>query len=308
MTAAAPTTPAASAPARGGVGAALVLVSAAGFGAMAIFGKLAYDAGVSTMTLLLVRFALGGLVFAALLARRRPQHRARPERRAVLTGLALGGIGYSTQAGLYFGALHRLDASLLALVLYTYPAWVTIAGIAIGRERADRRRLAALGLASAGLVIVLAGASGGSFDGLGAAMGLGAALAYTAYILVADGTGAAADPLRLSALVCAGATVTFTVAGVASGELDFGFQAEGWLWLAAIAVVSTAVPIATFFAGMARVGPSSAAILSTLEPVVTVTLAYLAFSEHLSATQLVGAVLVLSAAVLLAAMPRRRSD
>ena len=34
------------------VGAALCLLSAAGFGAMAIFGKLAYDAGVSTLTLL----------------------------------------------------------------------------------------------------------------------------------------------------------------------------------------------------------------------------------------------------------------
>src|SRR3954463_16209531 len=121
-------------------GVVLCLVSAAGFGAMAIFGKLAYDAGVGTLTLLLVRF-VGGTAIFALLARPRGI-----ERRAVAIGLGLGAIGYATQAGLFFGALETLDASLLALLLYTYPAWVTVAAFALGRERVTRRRLGALAL------------------------------------------------------------------------------------------------------------------------------------------------------------------
>jgi len=281
-------------------GAALVLLSAAGFGAMAIFGKLAFEAGISTTTLLLVRFALGTAVFAGILAWRGE----RIPRAGLAVGLGLGAVGYATQAGLYFGALRELDASLLALVLYTYPAWVTLAAFALGRERLDARRLLALLLSSTGLVIVLAGAAAGSFDALGTALGLAAALAYTAYILVADATGVARAPFALSTLVCAGATVTFAVVGVASGELDFGFEPEGWLWLACIATVSTALPIAAFFAGLARVGPSTAAILSTFEPVVTVTLAYLAFDETLSLLQLGGAALVLAAAVLLSVRAR----
>ena len=281
-------------------GALLCLVSAAGFGAMAIFGKLAYDAGVSTLTLLLVRFTAATLLFGVALGVR---PRGRVAGRAIAVGLALGAVGYSLQAGLFFGALQRLDASLLALLLYTYPAWVTIAAFALGRERPTRRRLVALGLSSAGLVVVLAGAAHGGFDGLGAAMGIGAALAYTAYILVAD-AAPVPSPILLSTLVCAGATFTFTLVGVASGELDFGFETEGWLWLGLIAVVSTALPIATFFAGLARVGPTTASILSTFEPVVTVTLAYLAFSEHLTVAQLGGAALVLAAAAMLAAPSR----
>jgi drug/metabolite transporter (DMT)-like permease len=277
------------------VGAALCLVSAAGFGAMAIFGKLAYDAGVTTLTLLLIRF-VGGTAIFALLTRLRGTGR-----RAVAIGLGLGAVGYATQAGLFFGALHRLDASLLALLLYTYPAWVTLAAFALGRERVTRRKLIALALSSAGLVIVLAGGVHGGFDATGAVMGLGAAIAYTVYILVADRSGPSIAPLALSALVCAGASVTFAVVGFATGEIHLGFEPEGWLWLGLIAVVSTALPIATFVAGMSRVGPSTASILSTFEPVVTVTLAYLAFSERLSATQLGGAALVLAAAILLAA-------
>jgi drug/metabolite transporter (DMT)-like permease len=285
-------------------GAALVLLSAAGFGAMAIFGKLAYDAGVSTLTLLLVRFVLAGAIFAALLGARPRLLPRGAGGRAIAVGLGLGAIGYATQAGLFFAALRRLDASLLALLLYTYPAWVTLAAFVLGRDRPTRRRLVALALSSAGLVVVLAGAAGGSFDALGAAMGLGGALAYTAYILVADRAGVTMSPLALSALVCAGAAFTFAVAGTIGGSLDTGFAAEGWLWLGLIAVVSTALPISTFFAGLARVGPSTASILSTFEPIVTVALAYLAFSERLSLLQLGGAALVVAAAVMLAAPAR----
>lgn len=288
-------------------GAALVLLSAAGFGAMAIFGKLAYDAGVSTLTLLFVRFVLAATIFGAIVAARPALGPSGSGRRAIGIGLALGAVGYAAQSGLFFGALQRMDASLLALLLYTYPAWVTLGAVALGRERLSGRRLAALGLASGGLAIVLAGAASGSFDAAGAAMGLGASLAYTVYILVADRTGLVMPALGLSGLVCAGAAATFGVVGLAAGQLDFGFQAEGWIWLALMAVVSTTVAIVAFFAGLARVGPSAAAILSTFEPVVTVALAFAVFGEQLSPLQLCGAALVLAAAVLLSA-PRRVAE
>jgi drug/metabolite transporter (DMT)-like permease len=300
--------PAISTPvARGGsptAGAALCLVSAAGFGAMAIFGKLAYDAGVTVLTLLFVRFALAGAVFGGLLVVHRALWVRGLGRRQLAIGLGLGAV-YALQAGLYFAALDRLDASLLALLLYTYPAWVTLAAFGIGRERPTRRRIVALALSSAGLVVVLAGAGGGGVDALGVALALGAAFAYTGYILVSDGSEVVNAPFLLSALVCGGATAIFALAGVVGGAVDTGFEAEGWLWLGLIALVSTVLPISTFFAGLARVGPSTASILSTLEPVVTVTLAYLAFSERLTLPQLGGAALVVAAAAMLA-MPARR--
>lgn len=269
---------------------------------MAIFGKLAYDAGVSTLTLLFVRFALATLIFTILLAAR-PSLAASLHGaggRALAIGFGLGAIGYATQAGLFFAALQRLDASLLALVLYTYPAWVMLGSFALGREHPTRRRVLALGLSSAGLVVLLAGASAGAVDPAGVAMGIGASLAYTVYILVADRASLEIAPLALTALVCAGAACTLGLTGLLSGTLSLASAAEGWLWLGLIAVVSTALPIVAFFAGLTRVGPSTAAILSSFEPVVTVALAYLAFSEVLTGIQLVGAALVLGAAVLLA--------
>ncbi|WP_281388760.1 DMT family transporter [Kribbella qitaiheensis] len=286
------------------MGALLCLLSAACFGAMAIFGKYAYDARVDVGDLLLLRFVIAA-VLLLVVARVTGALRGLP-RHSIPAGLAMGGIGYATQAGLFFGALQRMDASLLALILYAYPALVTLGAIALGRERATVRRVVALLVASAGTVLVLGAAAAGGLDALGTAMGFGAALAYTVYILVGDRIGPAIPPLALAALVCTGAAGTFAVVSAVRGGPQFDFDAAGWGWVTAIAVVSTVAAIVLFFAGVARVGPSAASILSTLEPVVTVGLAAVVFGESLGAVQLAGGALVLSAAVVIRPAEARR--
>ena len=286
------------------MGPLLCLLSAAGFGAMAIFGKLAYDAGVEVGDLLLVRFAVAAALLLAVAAATGAL-RGLP-RRSVLAGLGMGAIGYATQSGLYFAALERMDASLLALVLYVYPALVLIGAVALGRERASVRRVAALLIALAGTALVLAGAASGSLDALGTAMGFGAALAYTVYILTGDRVGAGLPPVALAAFVCLGATCTFALGSVVRGGPELGFGAAGWAWVGAIALVSTVAAILCFFAGLARVGPSAASILSTLEPLVTVALAAAAFGESLGAVQLVGGALGLGAVLVMQWPARQR--
>jgi drug/metabolite transporter (DMT)-like permease len=287
-------------------GALICLASAVAFGAMAIFGKLAYDAGATVGTLLAVRFLLAGALFWLLVAGTgAARHLRMLSRRDLGMALALGGVAYSAQAGAYFAALQRLDASLLSLLLYTFPAMVTVAAIALGRERASRRTAAALGLASGGLFLVLAGAGAGALDPLGTLLGVSAAVIYSTYILTSASVAERVGPLLLSALVCTGAATTLTLAGAASGDLRLGdVSTAGFGWLAALAVVSTVGAVSLFFAGLRRVGPTTASILSTAEPLTTVLLAFLAFGESLGAVQLAGGALVLGA-VLVLSVPAR---
>ena len=204
--------------------------------------------------------------------------------------------------GCYFAALERIDASLLSLLIYTFPAIVAAAAIALGRERADSRRLGALIVASGGLALLVAGGAG-ALDPLGAALGLTAALTYSAYILVSEGIAKRVRPQVLAALVCTGAAVALTVGSAVLGDLRLGeLTAAGWGWLAALAAISTVGAIGLFFAGLARVGPTNASILATAEPLVTVLLAFLVFSETLTQVQLGGGALVLAAAATIGRM------
>ena len=286
-------------------GVILCLVSAAAFGGIGIFGKLAYGEGSTVGTLLSVRFTVAAVLLWVLTAstgalaglRRMP-------RRDVVAALALGALGYGAQAGAYFAALERLDASLLSLLLYTYPVMVTVAAIALGRDRASRRTTAALALACSGLVLVLAGAAAGALDPLGTALALGAAVVYSTYILVSTGISARVGPLALSTLVCTGAACSLTLGALVAGDLHPGaVSASGLAWIGGLAVVSTVAAISLFFAGLRRVGPTAASILSTLEPVVAVALACAVFGESLGPAQLAGGALVLLA-VLVVRTPR----
>ena len=160
------------------MGTLFCLGSGAAFGAMAVFGKLAYGEGATVGTLLAVRFALAAGLFWVLVAWRGGA--CGLPRRDVWFGLALGACGYALQAGCYFAALSRIDASLLSLLLYTFPAIVAGAAVALGRERVDGRRAIALALASGGVALVVAGAGAGALDPLGAALALAAAVVYAA--------------------------------------------------------------------------------------------------------------------------------
>ncbi|MCZ4497997.1 MAG: protein of unknown function transrane [Marmoricola sp.] len=279
------------------------LASAAGFGAMAIFAKLSYDQGVELDALLVLRFGLAGAVLLVL-ARARGEL-AGLDRRTVLVGLSMGAVGYAAQAGLYFAALTRVDASQVALVFCIYPLLVMVLAVVTRREQASRRRTVALGVAMAGIALVLSGARAGAFDPVGASLALGSALVYTCYILVGDRVAGHVAPVALAALVCTGAFGTFVVSTVLRGGVDLGFPAAGWGWIGLLVLVSTVGAILLFFAGLAQVGPSVAALLSIVEPVVTVVGAALVFGESLTPAQGAGGALVL-AAVLVVQLPQRR--
>ncbi len=288
-------------------GIALCLASACGFALMPIFATQAYAAGTDVTALLAARFVLAATVFWAIVgvhramrsrALRAASRAPRASRASILTALALGAIGYSVQAACFFSALRHMDVSLTSLLLYTYPALVCCGAVALGRERVTPWNAMALALATAGAALVLLGGASGGLQAAGVLFGLGAAVTYAAYILVADGAVGRVDPWLMSALIVTGAAMTLLATGAVTGALAWP-SATAWLWIAAIALVSTVLPVSTFLLGLQRVGAPTAAIVSTIEPVVTVALAIALLGEGFGPAQALGAVLVLGAVVAL---------
>jgi drug/metabolite transporter (DMT)-like permease len=292
--------PAVAAERRRRIGVAACLVSAAGFGILPILGKEAFEAGVGPLGLLWARFGLAAVVFWSLVAIARP---ARPATRWLVAGLLMGFAGYAVEAALFFLALERIDASLTELLLYAYPAMVTAAAVARGRERLSGRLAGALLLASGGLVAVLAGSLALGSNVAGFALGLSAAAVYAGYVLVGERVVAAVHPLLLAALVSTGAAAAFSLAGLAGASLRLPGTTSAWGIVGLIAVVGTVIPVAALFAGIERVGAPTASILSTAEPVVTVALAMVFLGEALSPVEALGALAVLGAVRLLQGSP-----
>ncbi|MBV8466887.1 MAG: DMT family transporter [Burkholderiales bacterium] len=278
-------------------GALLVLLSAFCFGIMPLFSRLAYASGADTHAVLLLRFTIAAACLAVIMFYRRERW---PTGRLALGLFAMGAIGYAGQSFCYFTALRFISVSLTSLLLYTFPVIVTLIAAIWLNEPLTVRKVVALTLASGGLVLTVGGSIGGS--GIGIAIGLGAALIYSIYIAVGTNLTPKAGSLASSAVVMAGGATTF-VLSAAVHQPVWPHAAIGWLAILAIGVLCSVIAAVAFFAGLARVGASEAAMLSTFEPVVSVGAAAILLHERLTVSQTVGGAVIIAAVLLLAWRP-----
>lgn len=278
-------------------GALLVALSASAFGAMAIFGRYAYAGGTDVLGLLTLRFLIGGAVLAAV-----ARHRGVvwPRGRALAGIVAMGAFGYVGQSLCYFIALQHAQASLVALLLYLYPAFVTLLAALWLGERLTRVKVAALVLCLGGSALMVGGGHG---DPFGIALALTAAVVYSLYIVAGARLTRDVDPLATTAVVCLSAAGVFgcvsIVRTLAGAPPHLPATASAWAALVAIGLVSTVTAMLAFFAGLTRLGAARTSMLSTLEPVVTVLLAAVFLGERLSLVQWYGGAAVLAAVLWL---------
>jgi drug/metabolite transporter (DMT)-like permease len=275
-------------------GMLFVVISAIAFGAIPVFARAAYDAGSDPISVLFFRFSIASIIMIPFIA---VQKIPFPRGRFLLGLMLMGGIGYVGQSFCYFTALTMASAGLVAILLYLYPAIVVILSSLLFKERITGLKVSALILALTGTVLTIGLGGGGSL--LGIALAMTAPLIYSAYILAGSKITKEVEILSSSTVVMISASFVFG-ALIAVKGLNMPQTLVGWGGILAIALISTVIAIITFFAGLKRVGPTNASMLSTFEPVTTVVLAAIVFGEEIGFMRVVGGFLILMAVVLLA--------
>lgn len=274
----------------------LTALSAAFFGSLAIYGKDADRIGIPLTELLAVRFGAAAVILWAIVLVRR--ERVRLGWRT--TGLVAMGLLYVGQAATYFTSLKTVPAAVTSILLYLYPVAVMLLAAAFLGERLNRVRVGALLLAVIGVFTVVNPFSAhGTIDPAGLLFGLATAAIYATYILVGRVLLRDVSSVVATALIATTAGVVLAAAAALHGQLR-PLSSGGWALALSMAVVATAIPATMFLAGLARVGATRAAIISTLEPATTVILAALLLGEDLGPVRLVGGGLILVAAVVVA--------
>ncbi len=269
----------------------LVLSSAAAFGAMPALAGVAYAHGASPFTLLAVRFALAWALLAAV-TRKRPS----PPLRDRLHTFLLGLVGYGGASLAFFAALQFAPASVAAPLMYTYPALVHLAAALERRRLPSPAEALALGAAVFGSALVVGSGQGpAQTHGLGVALALLASVSYALFV-AASGRITARLPSSVSSRgVIGGACVAALLGALATGLPFARMDATAWAIASILGVVCTAYAITALLAGIARVGPAAASVLSAVEPLTAVLLAWTVLEERPGTAQAVGAALVILA-------------
>jgi DME family drug/metabolite transporter len=290
-------------------GVAIMIAAASMFATLGVLSRTAYDLGLAPFSFVAWRAGIGGIGLwaAVLLVRRRRQSMLPWSRMSRTTRQSLG---FAVLVGaalnlLIFFAFDRTTIALALLGLYTYPAMVAAASVALGREQLDTSRGLALVLALGGMVAVVAGGLGESsalrIDPIGIAAALGAAACQAAFVLTSRGyAGVPSDQAMASILAGTGvvaAVVTILTGGPALLLAPFASgQLLGLLLL--VGIFAAAVPSFMFLTGMRRLGGIRTGIVMLAEPVVAVVLAAIFLREPVAPLQAVGGITILVAAIL----------
>jgi drug/metabolite transporter (DMT)-like permease len=290
-----------------------VALAAACFGTLGPLSRFAGDAGVDSLALVTWRAGLGALVVGLFIALRFGLAGVRPRSigslpvrdRWFMLAAAVANTILNLAA---FIAFERITIALTLLVFYLYPAGVALASTLWFGERLDRARWIALAVSLGGMVLVVAGAEAlGEVDPVGIGLALVAGVAQVFYVLAARHGFAHVPGPQAAAMTMAGAATLYLLIALGIGTLGrLGSPlASGAAILPVVlaGVVGAGVPTLAFITGIRRLGPSRAAILATLEPVVGVGLAAWLLAEQPAPIQLLGGGLILGAAALLQLRP-----
>ncbi len=293
-------------------GFGIVIVAASLFGMLGPLSRFAYDGGMQPVAFVAWRAGVGVaalLVFVGWRVARRGERLVRPgelDGRARLTLLVAALVAFTLNLAMFI-SFDLITVALALLGFYTYPVIVAVVNVALGRERLDRARVAALALAVAGMVAVVASqldpSAGIRFDALGFGLALGAALSQAVFVVISR-NGYRAVPADQSMVVIIGMTlVCCVVLGLATGAgatLTYPLRDPSILPLLAFTgLFAAAIPSVLFLTGIRLIGGTRAGILMLFEPVVGVALAAWLLHEGLAPIQVAGGVAVLAAAVIL---------
>ncbi|MGQ4601071.1 EamA family transporter [Nocardia sp. R6R-6] len=275
----------------------------AGSGSLA---KAVMDAGWSAAAVTSVRIAVAAALLVPVVAVLRP--RALWFRRADLWLLfSYGLLGVAGVQLFFFVAVARVPVGMAMVLVNLAPALVALWIRVVRRTRLPGLVWLGIGLAMAGLALVVEIWRGSRLDLLGVAAGLGAAICSAGYFLLGehgarrhDSFGLTAAGLAIGAVVVVVVSPPWTLPRslLTAPAVLGGLQAPVWLVLLVLAVVGTVLPYLAGLRALRDLPSAWASVLALVEPLVAAMLAWLLLGQALGLTQLAGGVLLLGGAVL----------
>jgi drug/metabolite transporter (DMT)-like permease len=299
---------------------AIMLLLALGvcFGANHVAARVAFDNGVGITTAILMRSGLTALVLLAVVAWQRV---AMPVVRPRLGWVLLVGGLVALQSLCLYSAVARVPVALALLVFNTMPVVYALLSWLLGGMRPSGKSLLCMGLILLGLALALdvvarlqvpAAAEGAAPSGFA----LGVGFAFAAAVLMGFALWLTENRLPTvpgvlrslwtMSLVFACMLVVgvgFSGSGLLPGGMAWPHNAPGWWGLAGL-VVCYGTAFSLWFIWMPRLDMARNASAMNIEPVAVITLAWFFLGQSLSATQIVGALVVVTGIVLLARLPK----
>ncbi|MDF2882336.1 MAG: hypothetical protein K0R54_2893 [Clostridiaceae bacterium] len=274
-----------------------IILASTAFGIMPILAKLAYGRGATTYTVLFLRFLFAALILLYIILNRKISLKL--DKKQILLVIMLGLFGYSATALCLFISYKYVSVGVATNLLYTYPAIVTLLSRFLYNEKLYGRKIVSLMMSLIG-VFILIEIRNQSFNITGVLFAFSSAIFYSLYVLgvsteIAKKVNSYVMIFYLSVI----SSIIMFILGISTSSLNLKIDFYALICIILLAFISTVIALMSFLRGVRIIGPSRAAILSTLEPIVSIILGFLILRERLSLNMIIGSALVIASVLLL---------
>lgn len=217
---------------------------------------------------------------------------------SLFKAIMLGIISYSGGSAFYFIASKHIGTGLAMVIFFSYPVFVTLFAWLLSSWKMNKYVFISLMAVIAGLIL-LKGHGKDALDLIGIFFAMMASLFYATYVYGSQHSAKTIDSRLMTLLICLGNAAIFFVISSYTNSFFIPQTLDAWLYILAIGIIATAVPIQFMLDGLKYVSPVKASILSVLEPVVTVLIGLALLHETLSLVQIIGVMTVLLGALFI---------
>ncbi len=289
------------------LGAALILAAGVCWGTAGVLSKLLMNMGFSPLAATAYRLILGFVLMTPIILARR-KLRAGISRLAAAALVVAGVWGTGLGVLSYFMAVKLTSAQIAVILLYTAPFFaVGLSRVFLG-ERITRVKVFAAMMAFLGCFLVAKGYSPVGMQLLlpGVLIGVFSGLSYAVYTVCGRVVLRELDSLSMAYWTIGLGAIPLVAAGLATGGFQGPICFESMMLILALALIPTAGAFTLFSSGLKYVEASRASILSSVEVVSAIMLAFIILGERLEFLQCVGGAAVLVAVIVLQSSSMRR--
>ena len=272
-------------------GTILVLLSGLCYGLVGFFGISLMELGFSVLNMLFWRFLIAFL-FMLFICKKELKFLSNYN----VKMLAIGGLLYVLSVYFYFVSCKYIGTSLAILIFFCYPIFVITINCFL-HKIALSKYLGSISFIIFGLCLLVKPEQL-KVDLLGIIFALLSSISYAAYIIYSKERIKSLSAKKVTLLVTLGCTILLLIFVNIDQSFFLPKDYLSWIYMLALSVICTILPIFLLLEGMKYISSSRASILSVLEPVVVTMIGYFFLNENLSLIQLVGIIFILFSIII----------